>query len=100
MLFRRSFIVASAAGKGCVHLVHLPLLALLFQLLIIDDQCEAVGGMQPFFKMALQPLWALAAFQFPHLFTIGRTSWTSDQLVARLLPKHRINTYTHQTSIP
>jgi hypothetical protein len=39
--------------------------------------------------MALQPLWALAAFQFPDLFTIGRTPWTSDQLVARPLPKPR-----------
>jgi hypothetical protein len=39
--------------------------------------------------MALQPLWALASFQFPALFTINRTLWTSDQLVARTLPKHR-----------
>jgi uncharacterized protein YegL len=39
--------------------------------------------------MALQPLWALASFQFPDLFTIGRTPWTSDQLCARPLPKHR-----------
>jgi hypothetical protein len=40
--------------------------------------------------MALQPLWALVAFQFLDLFTDGRTPWTSDQLVARPLPKHRI----------
>jgi hypothetical protein len=44
-------------------------------------------------------------FQFPDLFTIGRAPWTSDQLVAKSLPKHRtaqhkINTYTHQTSMP
>jgi hypothetical protein len=39
--------------------------------------------------MALQPLWALASFQFPDLFTIGRTPWTGDQFVARPLPKHR-----------
>jgi hypothetical protein len=39
--------------------------------------------------MSLQPLWALAAFQFPDLFAIGGTPWTSDQLVARSLPKHR-----------
>jgi hypothetical protein len=38
--------------------------------------------------MALQRLWGLAAFQSPDLFTIGRTPWTSDQLVARPLPKH------------
>jgi hypothetical protein len=48
--------------------------------------------------MALQPLWTLTSFQSPDLFTIGRTSWTSDQLVARPLNtgqhKHRINTYT------
>jgi hypothetical protein len=41
------------------------------------------------FLMAREPLWALAAFQSPDLFTIGRTPWTSDQLVARPLPKHR-----------
>jgi hypothetical protein len=53
-----------------------------------------------FFLMTLQPLWALAAFQSPDLFTIGTSPWMSDQLVARPLPKHRINTYTHQTSMP
>jgi hypothetical protein len=42
-----------------------------------------------FFPMLLQPLWALVAFQCPDLFTIGRTLWRSDQLVARPLPKHR-----------
>jgi hypothetical protein len=42
-----------------------------------------------FFLMTLQPLWTLAAFQFSDLFTIGRTPWTSDQLIARPLPKHR-----------
>jgi hypothetical protein len=41
------------------------------------------------FLMALQPLWALAAFQFPDLFTISKTPWRSDQLLARPLPKHR-----------
>jgi hypothetical protein len=39
--------------------------------------------------MALQPLWALVSIQFPDLFTIGRTPWTSDQLVPKPLPKHR-----------
>jgi hypothetical protein len=39
--------------------------------------------------MALQLLWALASFQFPDLFTVGRTPWTSHQLVAKPLPKHR-----------
>jgi hypothetical protein len=42
-----------------------------------------------FFWLALQSLWALASFQFPDLFTIGKTPWTSDQLVARPLPKYR-----------
>jgi hypothetical protein len=38
-------------------------------------------------SIALQPLWALASFQFPDLFIpIGRTPWTSDQLIARSLP--------------
>jgi hypothetical protein len=41
------------------------------------------------FSLALQPPWALAsAFQFHDHFTDGRTPWTSDQLVARPLPKH------------
>jgi hypothetical protein len=35
--------------------------------------------------MALEPLWALAAFQFADLFRIGR----SDQLAGRPLPKCR-----------
>jgi hypothetical protein len=34
-------------------------------------------------------LVALADFQFPDLFTVGRIYWTSDELVARPLPKHR-----------
>jgi hypothetical protein len=37
----------------------------------------------------ISALVALASFQFPDLFTIGRTPWTSDQPVARPLPKHR-----------
>jgi hypothetical protein len=57
--------------------------------------------------MVLQPLWALAAFQSPDLFTIGRTPWMSDQLVTRPLPKHRaaqtqnkhIHTHTHTPNI-
>jgi hypothetical protein len=42
-----------------------------------------------YFLLAVQTLWALASFQFPDLFTIGRTPWTSDQLVSRPLSKHR-----------
>jgi hypothetical protein len=42
-----------------------------------------------FFSLALQPVWALAAFYSPDLFTIGSTPWTCDQPVARSLPKHR-----------
>jgi hypothetical protein len=47
--------------------------------------------------MAPQPLWALAAlFQFPNLYTGGKTPWTSDQLVARPLPTHdNTNTGKH-----
>jgi hypothetical protein len=41
------------------------------------------------FWLALQPLCARASFQFSDLFTIGRSPWTSDQLFARPLPKHR-----------
>jgi hypothetical protein len=39
--------------------------------------------------MTLQPLWTVAAFQSPDLFTIDRTPWTSEQLLARPLPKRR-----------
>jgi hypothetical protein len=43
-----------------------------------------------FFSLALQPPCALtSASQFHVHFTDGRTPWTSDQLVARPLPKHR-----------
>jgi hypothetical protein len=43
-----------------------------------------------FFSLSLQPPWALvSAFQFHDHFRDGRTPWTSDQLVARPLPKHR-----------
>jgi hypothetical protein len=42
--------------------------------------------------------------QFHDRFTDGRTPWTSDQLVARSLPKHRTtqthNKHIHQTSMP
>jgi hypothetical protein len=40
--------------------------------------------------MALQPFigpWSL--FEFLILYTVGRTPWMGDQLVARPLPTHR-----------
>jgi hypothetical protein len=55
-----------------------------------------------FFWLALQPLWALVSFQFPDLFTGGRTPWTSDQLLARPLPKHKTTqkkTHIHTPNI-
>jgi hypothetical protein len=42
--------------------------------------------------------WPLI-FQFHDHFTDGRTPWTSDQLVARPLPKHR-TTWTQNKHIP
>jgi hypothetical protein len=43
-----------------------------------------------FFLLTLQPPWALASdFLFHDHFKEGRTPWTSDQPVARPLPKHR-----------
>jgi hypothetical protein len=56
------------------------------------------------FLLALQPPWARAfSFSFIIIFTDRRTSWASDQLVARPLPKHRTtqsrtkHTHTHET---
>jgi hypothetical protein len=43
-----------------------------------------------YFSLVLQPPWALAFdFYFHGYFTDGRTPCTSDELVARFLPKHR-----------
>jgi hypothetical protein len=43
-----------------------------------------------FFSLAVQPPYTLASdFQFHDHCTDGRIPWTSDQLVARPLPKHR-----------
>jgi hypothetical protein len=59
-----------------------------------------------FFTGSTAP-WALAsAFQFHDHFKDCRTSWMSDQLVARPLPKHRTtqtqnkHIHTQQTSMP
>jgi hypothetical protein len=42
-----------------------------------------------------------ASFQFPDLFTSGRTPWAGDQLVARPLPKHRTaQTQNKHTYVP
>jgi hypothetical protein len=52
-----------------------------------------------FFSLALQPPWALAShFQSHDHFTDGRTSWTSYLNTGQ--HKHRIKTYTYQTSMP
>jgi hypothetical protein len=53
-----------------------------------------------FFNGSTAPLGPGLFFSFIIIFTDGRAPRTSDQLVARPLPKHRINTYTHQTSMP
>jgi hypothetical protein len=46
-----------------------------------------------FVSLTLQPPWALDSdFQFHDNFTDGRTPWTSDQLIVRPVPKHKINT--------
>jgi hypothetical protein len=53
--------------------------------------------------MALQPLWTLAVFQFPNLYTVGRTPWTGDQPIARSLPTYRTTQTQNkrtQTSMP
>jgi hypothetical protein len=59
-----------------------------------------------FISMALQTFRAQASCSVPYSFFIdGRTPWTSDQPVTRPLlntgqHKHRMNTYTYQTSMP
>jgi hypothetical protein len=59
-----------------------------------------------FFIDSTAPLRPGFCFQFHDHFTDGRTPWTSDQLVARPLPKHRTtqtqnkHIHTHQTSMP
>jgi hypothetical protein len=53
-----------------------------------------------FFLLALQPPWAWPLiFQFYDHFTEGRTRWTSDQLVAKPLPKHTQNKHIHIPNI-
>jgi hypothetical protein len=40
--------------------------------------------------MALQPfVWPWPLYQFLDFYTVGKTPWTGDQLVARPLPAHR-----------
>jgi hypothetical protein len=64
-------IVKLATSQNCTH--------------ILNEQAVTI-----FVSLELQPPWALAsAFQFYDHFTDGRTPWTSDQLVARPLPKLR-----------
>jgi hypothetical protein len=58
-----------------IQVVVLDILFLLFFFSFLDIRAED----NTVSLMALQPLWALAAFQPPDLFTIGRTPWTSDQ---------------------
>jgi hypothetical protein len=57
-----------------------------------------------FFAGSTAPVGLRLFFQFHDHFTDGRTPWTSDQLVARPLPKHRTtqtqNKHIHQTSMP
>jgi hypothetical protein len=55
-----------------------------------------------FISVALQPFVGPSSFyQFLNLYTVGRTPWTGNQLVARPLPthtgqhKHRINAHIH-----
>jgi hypothetical protein len=58
--------------------------------LVYNYDASFAGVNHLFLSLALQPHWALAsAFQFHDHFTDDRTPWTSDQLVARPLPKHR-----------
>jgi hypothetical protein len=51
-----------------------------------------IGCMEHFihFSLLLLPLWNIGLIsQFHDRFTDGRTPWTGDQLVSRLLPKPR-----------
>jgi hypothetical protein len=48
------------------------------------------GRTLPLRTFSSTALWTLPYFQFLDLYTVGRTPWTGDQLVARPLPTHRI----------
>jgi hypothetical protein len=67
---------------------------------------KAYEGVDVLCEWLYSPCGSWPLFQSPDLFTIGRTPWTSDQLLARPLTKHRTaqtqnkHIYTHQTSIP
>jgi hypothetical protein len=64
----------------------------------------SIQPLQPIhLSMALSPCGHWLFFQVSNLYTVGRTPWTEDQLVARPLPAHRTtqrqNKRTH-TSMP
>jgi hypothetical protein len=59
---------------------------------------EFTGIVVSFFTGSTAPLGPGLCFQFYDHFTDGRTFWTSDQLVARPLPKHR-TTHAHTPNI-
>jgi hypothetical protein len=49
---------------------------------------EVIVQVAIFFHWLYSPRGPWSLFQFHDHFTDGRTPWASDQLVARLLPKH------------
>jgi hypothetical protein len=52
-------------------------------------RCQEIWILLFFFTGSTAPMGPDLFFQFHDHFTDGRTLWTSDQLVARPLPKHR-----------
>jgi hypothetical protein len=87
-------------GWGWVHLARRSLFSLLYQPRMIDDDLSIYLSI---YLWLYSPcvLWQL--FQFFNLHTVGRTPWTGDQPVARLLPTHRTTQTQNkriQTSMP
>jgi hypothetical protein len=87
-----------------VYLLHVSIQLDHHQAIFMKCTTRTELYVDPFFSLALQPPWALSSsFSFMIIFTDGRIPWTSDQLVARPLPKHRTtqtqNKHIHQTSM-
>jgi hypothetical protein len=105
-LFRNSSYNDRNDKKEKINLVLISIITYSIHSLKSDRHPIAVNCIQLTFteSVPLTPCGVEVVFSFEH-FTDRRTPWTSDQLVAGPLPKHRththtINRYIYQTSMP